>query len=54
MGMTYLAGINAQANMFPGATYEKSASFLTIEMVLMAKRNLDMCKEYERAARYCF
>jgi hypothetical protein len=39
-GKQYLRGIKAQAKMFPGAIYEKRASFLISEIVLIANKNL--------------
>jgi hypothetical protein len=39
-GMQYLSGISSHAKMLLGAMYENNASFFTIDMVLMAKRNL--------------
>lgn len=38
-GIKYRRGISSQANMLLGAMYENNASFLTMEMVLIAKRN---------------
>jgi hypothetical protein len=37
--MKYRRGIRSQAKMLLGAMYENNASFLTMEMVLIAKRN---------------
>jgi hypothetical protein len=38
-GMQYLKGITSQPMTFVGAMYENSASDLTMEIVLTAKRN---------------
>jgi hypothetical protein len=39
-GMQYRRGMSSHAKMLLGAMYENKASFFTMEMVLMAKRNL--------------
>lgn len=39
-GMKYLKGISNHAKILLGATYENRASFLTIEIVLIANKNL--------------
>jgi hypothetical protein len=38
--MQNFRGMRAHAKMFPGATYEKRASFFAIDMVLIANVNL--------------
>lgn len=42
-GMQYRRGMSSQAKILLGAIYENRASFLTMEIVLMANKNLKQC-----------
>jgi hypothetical protein len=46
--MQYLKGINNHANILLGAIYENRASFFTMEIVLIAKRNLYVVSRVQR------